>query len=72
MNELISYIKDVTGLEVEDQIELPESIQEDMASFMNLMEENPPQTKDFLKAMGITAVSTEQLIEQLKFSFELN
>lgn len=56
----------------EDQIELPESIQKDMAVFMNIMEENPPNTKDFLKAMGITAVSTEQLIEQLKYSFKLN
>ncbi|HYX07351.1 MAG TPA: hypothetical protein VE912_11515 [Bacteroidales bacterium] len=56
----------------EDQIELPESIQKDMDAFVRIMETNPPQTKDFLKAMGITMVSTEQLIDQLKSSFKFN
>ena len=56
----------------EDQIELPESIQKDMITFVRIMEANPPQTKEFLKAMGISMVSTEQLIDQLKFSFKLD
>ena len=56
----------------EDQIELPETIQKDLITFVSLMEANPPQTKDFLKAMGITMVSTDQLIDQLKHSFKLD
>ena len=56
----------------EDQIILPGSIKKDMSDFVANMEENPPQTKDFLKAMGITMVSTEQLLEQLKHSFKLD
>ena len=56
----------------EDQIELPETIQKDMMTFVTLMEANPPQTKDILKAMGITMVSTKQLINQLKYSFKLD
>jgi hypothetical protein len=53
----------------EDQITLPENIKKDMSTFIATMEKDPPQTKDFLKAMGITMVSTEQLIKQLKYSF---
>lgn len=53
-----------------DRIELPESIQKDMDAFLKIMEANPPQTKDILKAMGITTVSTDQLITQLKDSFQ--
>lgn len=56
----------------EDKLELPESIQKDMKAFVEMMEADPPQTKDFLKAMGITMVTTEQLIDQLKFSFNLD
>tara|TARA_R100001143_G_scaffold63594_1_gene73146 strand:- start:4798 stop:5562 length:765 start_codon:yes stop_codon:yes gene_type:complete len=56
----------------EDKIVLPETIQKDMMTFVTLMEDNPPQTKDFLKAMGITMVNTEQLINQLKYSFKLD
>ena len=56
----------------EDQIELPESIQKDMITFVRIMEANPPQTKEFLKAMGISMVSTDKLIDQLKFSFKLD
>lgn len=56
----------------EDQIKLPENIRKDTGTFIAIMEEDPPQTKDFLKAMGITMVSTEQLIDQLKHSFKLD
>lgn len=57
----------------EHKLELPESIREDMEAFVGLMEDNPPQTKDFLKAMGITTpISTEELINQLKLSFNLD
>lgn len=56
----------------ENQITLPENIEKDMSAFMAIMEKDPPQTKDFLKAMGITMVSTEQLIDQLKYSFKLS
>ncbi|MDZ7772841.1 MAG: hypothetical protein U5K31_08900 [Balneolaceae bacterium] len=56
----------------EDQITLPESIQKDMSAFMEMMEDNPPQTKDLLKAMGITMLNTDQLINQLKQSFKLD
>lgn len=59
-------------LTLEDQIELPGSIQKDMMTFITLMEANPPQTKDILKAMGITMVSTDQLIDQIKHSFKLD
>jgi hypothetical protein len=55
----------------EDRFELPESIQKDMKTFVDMMAADPPQTKDFLKAMDITMVTTVQLINQLKFSFNL-
>jgi hypothetical protein len=56
----------------EDQVELPENVHKDMNAFVGIMEADPPQTKDFLKAMGITMISTEKLIDQLKFSFKLD
>jgi len=55
----------------EDQIALPGSIKKDMSAFVAKMEKNPPNTKDFLKVMGITMVNTELLIDQLKHSFKL-
>jgi len=55
----------------EGQIDLPTNILKDMVAFMKMMRENPPETKSILKAMGITTISTDQLIEQLKFSFKL-
>lgn len=56
----------------EHQLELPKNIQQDMKAFLGVMEADPPQTKNFLKAMGITPISTNKLIDQLKFSFKLN
>lgn len=56
----------------EAQIILPENIKKDMIAFMTIMEKDPPQTKDMLKAMGISMISTDQLIDQLKYSFELD
>lgn len=56
----------------EHQLQLPKSIQRDMKTFINTMEDDPPQTKNFLKAMGITPITTDKLIDQLKFSFRLN
>lgn len=35
------------------------------------MESDPPQTKDLLRAMGITIIRTELLIEQLRFTFKM-
>jgi hypothetical protein len=55
----------------EDQLELPGSIQKDMNVFIGIMEADPPQTREILKAMGISLVSTEKLLDQLKFSFRL-
>ena len=55
----------------EDQLELPGSIQKDMKVFIGIMEADPPQTREILKAMGISLVSTEKLLDQLKFSFRL-
>ncbi len=55
----------------DDKIDLPASIKTDMSVFIKMMEVEPPQTKEILKAMGITTLSTEQLIRQLKDSFGL-
>lgn len=55
------------------QPELPESIRQDMEAFVEVMEANPQQTKNFLKAMGITTpINTGELIDQLKLSFNLD
>lgn len=53
------------------QIELPENILSDITSFIERMEENTPDTAPMLKAMGIGAIKAEDLIGQLKITFNL-
>jgi len=52
-------------------IHLPESIRVDIISFIAIMEENLPDTTPMLKAMGIGAIKAEDLIGQLKLTFNL-
>jgi len=54
------------------QIELPKDIQNDIKSFIDEMEANPPNAKQFLELMGITTLDTEDLIEQLRETFNLH
>ncbi|MCC5942259.1 MAG: hypothetical protein JJU37_12025 [Balneolaceae bacterium] len=53
------------------QMELPDSIQNDLASFIEQMEANPPDTQNMFKAMGIGAIDAWDLIGQLKQTFGL-
>lgn len=56
----------------DNHISLPGSIQKDVISFVELMEENPPDTKNMFKKMGIGAIRSEDLIGQLKQTFKLD
>lgn len=50
-------------------ITLPGSIQKDIASFIEQMEKNPPDTKNLFKKMGLGAISADDVIGQLKKTF---
>jgi hypothetical protein len=52
-------------------LELPDTIKEDLGKFVDLMEENPPEVIAILKQMGITAFDVDDLIKQLKLTFRL-
>ena len=53
------------------QITLPDSIQKDVESFVEQMEESPPDTKNMFKEMGIGAIGADDLIGQLKQTFKM-
>ena len=53
------------------QISLPDSTHEDIARFIELMEENLPDTKNLLKEMGIGAIGADDLIGQLNKTFKI-
>lgn len=53
------------------QITLPGSIQKDVSVFIEQMTENPPDTKNMFKAMGISAIGADDLIGQLKQTFDI-
>jgi len=52
-------------------INLPDGIHGDVQKFVDQMEQAQPETSQFLKAMGITGVDTEDLIGQLRETFKL-
>lgn len=51
------------------QITLPDSIQNDVSTFIEQMAENPPKIKNMFKAMGISTINVDDLIGQLKQTF---
>lgn len=53
----------------EDRTELPKEIEQDLKSFLDIMEAGPPDTKQILKEMRAPKVEAETLITQLKQSF---
>ena len=55
----------------EDKIELPEGIKKDLTEFVGLMTETSPEVRAIMKNMGITAVSAQDLLEQIKKNFNL-
>ncbi len=54
------------------KLELPASIKEDVSKFIDTMEADPPETAQFLKDMGITPIDTNDLLAQLRTTFNLN
>lgn len=67
-NDVFRLAATLTG---DKQISLPDSIHKDVARFIELMEENPPDTENILKQMGIGAVGADDLIGQLKKTFKI-
>jgi hypothetical protein len=56
---------------MEERIELPEVIKEDLRGFVKLMYETSPDIKSILKIMGIISVSAEDLLYQIEKVFML-
>lgn len=52
-------------------IQLPDNIRADITAFIARMEENLPDTAPMLKAMGIGTLKAEDLIGQLKLTFNI-
>lgn len=67
-NDVFRLAVTLTG---EDQIELPEEIEQDLEAFLEMMETEPPETKQILSDMSAPKVDAETLITQLKKSFNL-
>jgi len=68
-NDIFRLAAILTG---DRSIHLPVNIRDDIISFIELMEENLPDTAPMLKAMGIGAIVAEELIGQLKQSFKID
>ena len=58
-------------LKMEETIELPEGIKEDLRRFVKLMHETSPDVKSILKIMGIISVTADDLVNQIVKVFRL-
>lgn len=67
-NDVFRLTVTLTG---EDRDELPKEIEQDLKSFLDLMEADPPNTKQILEEMGAPKVEAKTLINQIKQSFNL-
>ena len=55
----------------EDNIELPEGIRNDLFLFLDQMVEEGPNVKPVMKSMGVSGLTLENVINQLRMSFQL-
>lgn len=58
-------------LREDDRIELPEGIKNDLINFVQIMTDANPDVKAILNAMGVTSVTSADLLDQIKNNFKL-
>lgn len=56
----------------DDRIVLPEGIRSDLINFVNIMTNTEPDVKAIMKTMGVTSVTANDLLSQIKINFNLS